>query len=656
MIRPSYALKLAQTKLRSKRGMIITSIIIASFPFAALFATAVVLTGAEKSSTEFIKKAGNDRYLVKASPNIPYEELSFTLTPSLDEIRQIKLFEKQYYQELRDRYTALKLEYDVASEIPALEPYSLADKKLPEEQRVKVNYDSPVIRAMEARKLEAYAKTATNTSSDLRTVGALYGAEGYYVVGLPSGLPVTPQLRLVQNGKEDLESSELKTDGDFGNYGYYTNAIHNGMYSFTDQRNLTRYLLTSDTSTLKGIPVVVSAQEAASLFGEKVGIGKEPEAANEKKTWLKDIQAKLNGQLYQACYRNTAEQTMLEKIQRDYIEIKNNEGNKDYRKPSLIYDYPQEICGGITIKEDTRSPVEKQLEAKNEEAQKKLGLYRAPSHRLLTFQIVGVNYTQPFLDYTKGITEYVKSLLVYQDGISTIDIPTQMYDSLPESLKFDDILQEESTRRLASQAIASEKFATRVLEFTNTETARSFLNNETCPMSELNCSKKFKAAPYGSNYLILDEISNLFSRITTIAFPIALGLAAIIIWFTVSRIMAENRREIAVYRAMGAKRNDIAGIYTGYVLLIATQIAFVSVALGIIVAVAVNHFYGAALTDTAATVFGIVNNAPIFSLLSLDSPLLLTVVYSIFIVSMTASMPPLVRNVRRNPIRDMREE
>lgn len=119
MIRPSYALKLARTKLRSKRGVLITSIIVASLLFAALIATVIVFTGAErKNANEFIKKAGNDRYLVKTQPNIPYEKLSFLLTPSLTEIREIKAFEKQYYQELRGKYEALGLEYDETATSP----------------------------------------------------------------------------------------------------------------------------------------------------------------------------------------------------------------------------------------------------------------------------------------------------------------------------------------------------------------------------------------------------------------------------------------------------------------------------------------------------------------------------------------------------------
>ena len=290
----------------------------------------------------------------------------------------------------------------------------------------------------------------------------------------------------------------------------------------------------------------------------------------------------MKGQTYQACYRNTAEQTILEKIQCDYTEMKNNEHTTGYEKPHLLYDYPTEPCGDIAVKEDSRTSAEKQADANADDTQKKLGTYVAPRHQLVTFQIVGIKYAQPYIDYTKGLDEYVKSLLTAQNTSMTLDIPLQMYNTLPEHLKAQDIRREHSARPSRSMD-ANEDFAARVLEFASPEKARAFLDNETCPSSSTQCGKKFLAAPYGSNYLIIDEISKLFARIAAIAFPVALGLAAVIIWFTVSRIMAENRKETAVYRAMGAKRRDIAHIYVVYIMLVALRVVLVSVIVGIVI-------------------------------------------------------------------------
>lgn len=487
----------------------------------------------------------------------------------------------------------------------------------------------------------------------MQKIGSKYGAKGYYIAGTPSMLPQIPAMRIIQNGKEDFSVSEPK--GGASAYEVYVNSAYNSAYNFSDQRLLSRYLLTTKASELKGIPVIITAQEAAALFGENAGIDKEPAAPHEKRAWLKSVQEKLNGQTYQACYRNSAKQTMLEKIQRDYVEMKNNEGAAGYEKPHLLYDYPTQPCGDIVVKEDSRTSAERQADANADDVQKKLGTYVAPKHQLVTFQIVGIKYAQPYSDYTKGLNEYVKNLLTSQDTSMTLDIPLQLYDALPEHLKVQDIRREYSAQ-LQPSAYNKEDFAARVLEFSSAEKAREFLNNETCPPSSSQCDKKFFAAAYGSNYLIVDEIGKLFTKIAAIAFPAALGMAAIIIWFTVSRIMAENRKETAVYRAMGAKRRDIVHIYAVYIVLIASRVVLVSAAVGIAIALAVDYFYGSMLTDMAAAAFGIIDRAPAVHLFSLSSPLLLAVAAAIITVSLVASVQPLVRNTMRNPIRDIRDE
>ncbi|HWT40662.1 MAG TPA: ABC transporter permease [Dongiaceae bacterium] len=654
MIRPSYALKLARTKLRSKRGVLITSIIVASLLFTVLIAMVIVFTGAEQSASNFIKKAGNDRYLVKVSPNVPFDQVDFTMPLSLDQVRAIKAYEKTYYTDLQNKYASLGLKYDTSTEVPSLTPAAWLPASLPDEQRVSINWNSPVIEAMRSEKFAAYAKTATNKVSDLMAIGEKYGASGYYIVEKPGAIASFPNLRYIQDGKEDFSSIESRQTG-VTTQDYYTHAIENSSYSLTDQKLLSRYLLTTSPENLKGIPVVVSAQEAAALFGQKVGIGKEPDAASQKRAWLQSIQTKLNGQTYQSCYRNSAEQALLQKIQHDYAEMKSNENVAGYVKPSLIYAYPTEACGDITVQSDTRTAAEKQADDSMVDIQKKLGTYEAPSHQLMTFQIVGIKYAQPFLDYTKNIDEYLKSLLVADNLSTSLDIPQQMYDALPSTFKADAAQQADVTRVL-QYATKNDDFSSRVLEFKNVADARAFLDKETCPDLANSCDKKFKASPYGSNYLILDEIGKLFNRIAAIAFPAVLGLAAIIIWFTISRIMAENRKETAVYRAMGAKRRDVTSIYVVYILLVACQIALVSLVLGIVAAFAVDYFYGTTLTDTAVVAFGILDNAPKFSLFNPTSPLLLVVIGSIFIISIIASIQPLIRNVVRPPIRDIRDE
>lgn len=652
MIRPRYALKLARTKLHSKQGMLFVSIIISSVLFATLFASIIVFSGAEKSAEEFIRKANNDRYLVEVNPVIPNSAISYSLPLSIQDVHRIKALEKKYYDDIRAKYKQLGLKYDESTEIPALKPSAFLSPTLPEEQRVEVNYESPVVELGRKQKVEEYVASAKNTLADLKTIGSKYGASGYYANDR-LGLAGIPNMMLIQDGKENFEDSTLKA-GDLSPYGYFTNAVHNGDYAFEDEQLLQRYLLPSILKDPRGVPVIVSAQEAVSLFGKDKGIGEEPKNPLEKAEWLKTVQDKFGGYTYQVCYRNSAEMTKIEKIQRDYADMVNNKDNPDYKKPSLIYDLPKEPCGDVVIKEDTRTAAEKKADAEAIENQKKLGTYDAPIHKLLTFQIVGIVNAQPYSKYTDNIQSYLQNLLSVEGTTFTATIPHQAYEKLPVQLKVDDLVQTNDNDY--SSVIKKAGLTTHILEFKTIEDARSFISQETCPSADTECQKLFTSAPYGSNYLILDEIGKMFQRIMLYALPVVLGLALIIIWFTMTRVMMESRKEIAVYRAMGAKRSDIAAIYLTYSLIIAFRIALVSFILGIVAAYAVEHLYAPQLTSIANSAFGNMADKMSFSLFDLSSPLLWLVLIVIFITGIIASIQPLIRNVLRSPINDIRNE
>lgn len=648
MIKISYAIKLARTKLKVKRGILITSVVVASLLFSALLVMVMIFTGAEESAREFVRQSGNNRYLVAVQPYIPPEKINVKTELSLTEIQALRSFEKQYYEELKAKYEAVGLKYDPKLEISALEKVAYADESVPDEGRFQVNWASPVISMYQKQKKLDYAKTATNKYDDLKKLGERYRTTGYYRLNQPTALPTLPGLRLIQNGKEDFSVKEPKRE--LWAFGNYVKSIYNGDYSFTDEQVLSRYLLKNKIGELKGIPVLVSAQEASELFGATVGLGVEPKEAGEAKKWLKEVQSKLIGQTYQVCYRNIKEQEMLQKIQRDFSDMENHKNDQNYQAPDLLYEYPTEVCGEIMVKKDTRSKAEKRQAREVEELQKKLGTYIAPQHRLLSFQIVGVRNVQPQEQQQKTIKGYVRNLLAPQDNLVNAEIPRQLYDGLPEVLKFDDIIESDKE----DKALADE-FAMRILEFTEIEDAKGILE-ETCDFLQFDCDKDFKAVPYGSNYLLIDEIGEMFNQVARVAFPIVAVLATIMVWLTISRMMLESRKEVAVYRAMGAKRVDIAMIYLIYLLFVIFFIITLSLGFSVIVTFLINHFYGAMLTDVAVIAFSIIDEAPTINLFNLSSPLILLTIGLIIVVGLLASLQPLICNVKRNPIDDLRDE
>jgi len=656
VIRFRHALKLARTKLQSKRLLLVISIVISSILFAVLIAAIIIFTGAENSAVNFVTKANDGVYRVEVNPVIPANVYYYDRPLSIETIRHIRAIEKQYYSQLAAKYKAAGLKYDASTEVSALSPSAYSPASLPAEQRFDITMDSPVIAYDQALKFAAYAKTAKNKLSDLQLVGAKYGATRYSSAGVITAQAI-PNMMLIKNGKEDFTDTEHKS-GDSTSFGYSTNSIHNGTYQLQDEALIQRYLLPpSVVGETKGIPVVVTSQEVASLFGKEKSIGPEPQASKEKAAWLQSIQAKFAGYTYQACYRNTPELAKIQQIQRDYADIINNKDTKGYVQPSLQYNLPTTGCGDITVKQDTRSLSEKKAAAQLIVDQKKLGTYIEPQHKTLTFQIVGIMNARHFSNYTANIQSYLQNLLAADNLTFSAFVPQQMYDKIPASLKFlDESSGPSSAYSQYSDGRVANGLTTHVLDFKTVNQARAFIDNETCPGYDSNCKKLFTSNPYGSNYLILDEIGQMFSRFMLYALPAVLGLAAVIIWFTMVRVMAENRKETAVYRAMGAKRQDIVAIYVTYGMIIALRVAIAASILGIGSAYVVDYVYGSQLTDIATASFGTITSGMRFSLFDLTSPYLLLVIASIFVVSLLAILQPLIRSVRRSPIEDMRSE
>ncbi len=653
MISVANSLKLARTKLRYKRGLLFTSVVAASLMFAALIACIIVFSAAEKSAESLVKRAGNDRYLVRVSPVIPDEVLLSSRNLSPKDIAEIRAFEKKYYLDLRAKYQEAGVPYDESIEIPALIPDSLKPQSLPEDQRVALNFQSPVVEAFRQKRFREYEKTAPNSLPKLRELGSTYGADGYYIE-YPTTFPFIPQSHLIFDNKEDLGVQEARY-GDSSTYGIVTNAVYNSYYQFVDEKLLERYLLPDTPNGPKGVPVVITAQEAVTLFGKEVGIGEEPKDASEKLKWLDNVRSKLSGYTYQVCTRNVAEQAMLSKIQRDYAEIQDNKNDSSYMPPALQYDYPDSPCGDIKTKQDNRTDDQKTADNAAIETQNKLGTYAPPEHYLTTFQIVGIASVQPFSKFDADITSYIRNLLSPQDTLRSAAIPIQRYENLPDNFKFHSETLDDNSDSL-SAIVGNPNFASRVLEFPTVEKANAFLDKETCRVSNTDCHKPYRADPYGSNYLILDEIGKLFRKIINVLLPVLASLSLVIIWFTISRIMMESRRETAIYRAMGATRMDISLIYITYVMILSSLISICSLVTGISVAFVINVTYGQRLTDIALTSLGVSSNGQSFSLFDLSSPLIWLMVGMIFVVSMLASLHPLIRNVMRPPIEDMREE
>ena len=182
MISLRNSLKLAVTKLKVKRGLTVSAIIVNSLLFTVLVVVAVGFIGARASLEKIISQAGGDSYLVSIQPNFPASSIvsKYTGTPSTDVIDEIRRYEAAYQQEQTEKYAALGLEYDPDSEISALRPVGYLSQTIPEQYRVEVNPASPVITELKNQAWRDWAETATNKTDSMLSLAKKYGATNFY--------------------------------------------------------------------------------------------------------------------------------------------------------------------------------------------------------------------------------------------------------------------------------------------------------------------------------------------------------------------------------------------------------------------------------------------------------------------------------------------
>ena len=541
MISLHNSLKLAATKLKVKRGLTVSTVIVNSLLFTTLVTVTVGFIGAKASLRKVISQAGGDSYLVSIQPNFPTSSIisKYTGTPSTDAIDEIRQYEVAYQQKQAKKYTALGLEYNPDSEISALRPAGYLSQTIPEQYRVDVNPASPVIIELENQAWRNWAKTATNKADNMWALAQEYGAINFYKATTSDYDSDRSQetlnssnAKVLTNSQEDM-SKWLDSE-------YSDNGIVNNSYLSMDDGAVDKYI-TYD-GELSGIPVIVSAYDVAELFGDQLNVSTEaPESEEAKAAWLNDIQEKASGFTYKVCYRNSTERNLLYQAQQAANEMALNKNAPNYVKPSLVYGFPTEPCGDIPVLSDMRTQAEKDAAIAADETAKKLGTYIAPHHQLVEFQIVGVVNQDfaigagPTSNRSTNLSSYFSNLLSGGASLGNFAsggiIPSSLYNSLPDKLKFQGGAATDSGADLPADI--SSQFASGILEFSSLEQARNFIDNETCPYYSSGCDKSYYADQYGVNYLAMNDLNDLFGKVMMILIPAIAGLAIMIMWFTI---------------------------------------------------------------------------------------------------------------------------
>lgn len=671
-------LTLAIAKLKTRRIMMFITVLVAGLMFSVLFAAALIITGMLDSFERF-DRASNQSFLVHVH-SFDYLKQQH-LNPFGEDDKQAKAEAERHYQlyikEQKDLAKRNKLEFDEKSVTHPIKKYKFDSNEI----RYQYNYDSPVIERILLERQKKFIAEADNNLAGLKKRAAPFNPINFYQT---SGKHSTSQgLKFIQGNKEDLLN---KIDKKPKNGEYVDDSVRASKYRFEESiviKNLILPVNELRKQHPQAVPVMITAEEAQILFGDKLNIQKAPRNNQQLLKWIEEVRTKINGQTYQVCYRNSAEQKLLDAALAQHLVKEKTDDEDELPKSKVLYHLPTTACGRVTIKEDKRTKEQKKQDEAQITIAKQQGLHQDPATEILTFQVVGVFPPMDYHNEGDNINGILNRLLSNQINPGAI-VPIDFYRKLPNKESLDRVFFPKAPKNnLASsgQLLQEAGFGPVVVEFSNYQDAINFIDfisshifenfrrsdqglvslffgspkdyykNKTVDKSKY----KFFAMTHGRDFITLEFIKRQSKIWIAIVIAIISAIAAIILSLTMARVMSDSRHETAIFRAVGARRGDIAKIYLSYSLIIAARIIIVSLAIGLIISLIINANAANDLTVQAKLGYSLFNQDLNFKLFGINPSWLAVLSLSIVVMSLVAVLPPMLRNVVRNPIKDIKD-
>ncbi|MGB3023585.1 MAG: ABC transporter permease [Candidatus Saccharimonadales bacterium] len=648
MIRFSDSLKLAYTKIRTRKVRLVISVLTASLLFAGLTGGSLIFSGIMTSTQSFSNEGFANRYIVAGS----HMDTSMFTGPQGEDPALIARAETLYKAEqVKKKAEAKRLGIDYQeneadkavntspdgtkylNSVTAIGQQVLLEKQTADPSKV----DMAAFQKQLGSGPTKYYQSRTIASS-----GALYNS---------------PTFKPLLDGKEIYETNN-NPDQQFGMIG-----MTKGLAGISDSWTLTSKDLVTpflfdgqnfERGSDGSIPIIISYSAAQEVL--KLSTLDNKATLQQRKERLTVVRRDVAGKTFDVCYRNSASSQNLQNAVQQQADLKQNGSKKDYVKPELLYGLPGSPCAEPVVQRDVRSADTKRYDAKVLEFNRQFGT-QVPHSEILRFRIVGVTPDRSFPMGMPSIEDLLSLVATSTLGASWVS-PIDIYESSPA-------VQDMFRLTAFPSAEPQQKF---MAEYTSSSEARAALSNLNCivqypgmPLEagQVGCSKKtrpFTLQSFGSASLTLEEITDGFRRFQLIAAAVIAAIASLILMGMIGRIISDSRKETAVFRAVGASRLAVSQIYVTYTVYLVVLIVVASFAVGLGLALLVDGNLGGSTGITMAMLFNVKNLDKAFHYYAFnwyDSVLIICVVG---VAALLGAMIPILRNMRRNPIRDMRDE
>lgn len=649
MIRLTDAGLLAYTKLRAHKLRTLITVLLASILFGILITASLTINGLFWGIEVFRKEGLTSRYIVSVF-NAPPDSDEFYRT-----LRDPKLIAeaKKRYKLLVEQKIAeakrLGIEY---SHINDQAPY----ERSPEgEERLVFNDQSGIVGQLLKEK---YGATPAFDDEKLSHLAKQYGAmktftEEHY--NIKRGAVLIPLVDGKEVFYDDSDRAEASTK-------YITPPINSSSLPLAPHETTAGVILPNNAGWKpdgSSLPIILPQNVIEQLLNlEKLPASASAEAKFERLKTIRNNIAKLS---FKMCYRNSASQALIKQTLQQKKEIATNKNNKDYQKPTRIYEMPDPTaCANAFVVSDTRTIQQKQQDTKQEAFDAKFGKETTAISKFITFKVVGMSPGSSEVLNPKQEREREKARtasdilaeILRADGVGQA-IPRSLYNQLQNKADYADLLTYEPLHLMGN-----EDNKRRFVEFTNASDAQKFIDEQSCTIQYDNsCTPlghPYQATLAFSNSAALDDAQNIIQQWSIYIMAGVMALAALIMWITIGRTIVDGRHETAVFRAIGFKRIDIALIYMLYATILSVLTAGLAGVIGFLGAHVLNSQFAPQLTAQAQYGFGAISSNNTVSLIGVNTEQLGTILLACVVTGLFSAVPPLVRNVRRSPIQDMR--
>ena len=634
MLRILDASKLALTKLRTRRIRLAVTIIVAGLLFGVVVFGLTVLRASMTSIGRFSRDTMSTRYLLAYSNHNKDQSELFYNTPQ-DAKDRILALHKQHIADKKAAAKALGVEYDEKSE---------------EEPIMKINQDDSGSLNRNSWAVKTFLRQYTDEKNPLKperidAAAKRFGSSVTYRIQNVGGRDGS--LDVMIGGREDFQRNKEAVPEQLNEF-----VSAAGYQEILDESLLNYYFLPHRAHAASNeIPVFISYNDAAVLLGKKpLPTTAQPQQHIER---IRELRNEAGNITIQVCYRNNASSHLIQQALDQQRTAANKPKNEFDVKPSIEYALPAaDSCGGAIVKKDNRSASEKMADEKLQKFNQQFSTENiTPQQAKLTYRVVGL---LPDAAYGDDLKSNLAGALNANMPSRWI-IPKQTFEAGAAKTYVPNILTTE--RRELSGGLSD----TTIYEFSDAEHARAFYHASMCnnqPKNKDLCVDGVSnfTRPFGSNSLVIEELQQQLTPILWYSLLGVIGVAAFILMLTISRTVADSRKESAIFRALGATRLDIAQIYVMYTLLLAGLIALFAIAAGLIGAGAIDVLYSADFSTAARYIIMPRDLNTTFQLSTFDPLIIALAAVSIVAAALIGSILPLVRNTRRNPMKDMRDE